>query len=59
MQNLNSSGQLLQAEVRAIRPGKPGVPTVAEVVQEHIDLLVRPSPASRLTSSVTTTSRSG
>lgn len=24
--------------------GKPGIPTVADVVQEHIDLLVRPSP---------------
>ncbi|ABM10659.1 tyrosine-type recombinase/integrase [Paenarthrobacter aurescens] len=28
----------------AKHPGKPGVPTVAGVVQEHIDLLVRPSP---------------
>src|SRR5689334_11296667 len=28
----------------AAQRGKPGVPTVADVVQEHIDLLVRPSP---------------
>jgi hypothetical protein len=28
----------------AAPPAKPGVPTVADVVQDHIDLLVRPSP---------------
>lgn len=41
---LNDNGQIPAHALPDARPGKPNVPTVAEVVQEHIDLLVRPSP---------------
>lgn len=46
MRALNASGQSLAGALRSIRRQKPVAPTVGEVVQEHIDLLVRPSPGS-------------
>lgn len=41
---LNDNGQMPELSQPAGHPGKQGVPTLAEVVQEHIDLQVRPSP---------------
>lgn len=41
---LNDNGQMPEFSPPVIQLAKPGVPTVADVVQEHIDLLVRPSP---------------
>jgi integrase len=41
---LNDNGQIPAQITPGFRSGKPGVPTVADVVQTHIDLLVRPSP---------------
>ncbi|WP_285244079.1 site-specific integrase [Pseudarthrobacter sp. fls2-241-R2A-127] len=41
---LNDNGQMPKSSEPAGPLGKQGGPTVAEVVQEHIDLLVRPSP---------------
>lgn len=40
---LNDNGQMPKLPPPAGQLGKQGVPTVAEVVQEHIDLPVRPS----------------
>lgn len=40
---LNDNGQMPELSGPAGHLGKQGVPTLAEVVQEHIDLLVRPS----------------
>ncbi|MGG5173370.1 tyrosine-type recombinase/integrase [Pseudarthrobacter sp. J1738] len=40
---LNDNGQMPELPRPADQTGKQGVPTVAEVVQEHIDLLIRPS----------------
>lgn len=40
---LNDNGQTPESPPPAARLGKPSVPTIADVVQEHIDLLVRPS----------------
>lgn len=40
---LNDIGQMPELSGLACQLGKQGAPTVAEVVQEHIDLLVRPS----------------
>lgn len=41
---LNDIGQMLELSPPPAQLGKRGVPTVADVVQKHIDLLVRPSP---------------
>lgn len=41
---LNDNRQMPEPSRSAMQLSKPGVPTVADVVQEHIDLLVRPSP---------------
>jgi hypothetical protein len=46
MRALNASEQSLAGAFRVIRRQKSVAPTVGEVVQEHIDLLVRPSPGS-------------
>lgn len=43
---LNDNGQMSKSSEPAGPRGKEGGRTVAEVVQEHIDLLVRPSPGS-------------
>jgi hypothetical protein len=40
---LDDNGQLPAQTTPAFRPDKPGLPTVADVVQTHIDLLVHPS----------------
>ncbi len=44
LRTLNNNGQLRELPSPADRLGNSDVPNVAEVVQEHIDLLVRPSP---------------
>ncbi|MHC6231906.1 tyrosine-type recombinase/integrase [Arthrobacter sp. MMS24-T111] len=44
VRHLNDNGQVSKLPRPADLLGKRGVPTLAEVVQEHIDLLVRPSP---------------
>lgn len=46
MRALNASKQSLAGAFRIIRRQKSVASTVGEVVQEHIDLLVRPSPGS-------------
>ena len=44
LRSLNDNGQMQEPPPPADHLGTSGVPNVAEVVQEHIDLLVRPSP---------------
>ncbi|MCQ6271004.1 site-specific integrase [Pseudarthrobacter sp. R1] len=41
---LNHEGRIQKLSPPADYLGKPGLPNVAKLVQEHIDLLVRPSP---------------
>jgi integrase len=43
VQYLNDNGQMQEPAPPGNQLRKPGVPTVADMVQEHIDLLVRPS----------------
>jgi hypothetical protein len=49
MRDLNASGQSLVGAYRAAGRRKSVAPTVSEVIQEHIDLLVRPSSGSKRT----------
>ncbi|MFE4833729.1 site-specific integrase [Arthrobacter sp. NPDC056691] len=44
VQYLNDNGRMHERAPGAAEIGKAGVPTIAQMVQEHIDLLVRPSP---------------
>lgn len=44
LRSLNDNGRMKELSPPADHLRMAGVPTIAEVVQEHIDLLVRPSP---------------